>query len=172
MRISLAALTFIILIIVVLMSDTLATAIFIISLLVNFFLIGVWSGFLSVNTVTIDVNAAANAGAKTSAPPAAPTEHLVPNQDVSIYGPSFDIWQSYNTGYTSAYASPEMAVATSCAEKSYDIDTMNALTAQKRARDKKCSDGWASKNSLYYKYYFGSELDDAEASRWWGQTEM
>jgi hypothetical protein len=49
---------------------------------------------------------------------------------------------------------------------------MNAIMAQRRSRDKKCMDGWASKDANYYKQHFAEELDEAEAKPWWSSGEV
>lgn len=50
-------------------------------------------------------------------------------------------------------------------------DEANARLAALRQRDKKALDGVVTKNSNYYKRHFSTELDEAEAKRWWGSSE-
>ncbi len=51
------------------------------------------------------------------------------------------------------------------------FDEANARLAALRQRDKKVLDGYVTKNANYYKRHFSTELDEAEAKRWWGDKE-
>jgi hypothetical protein len=91
------------------------------------------------------------------------------SQPVDMYGPFYEMWHAYHD--TSAYPTPQHHVGVSSAEVNSGIDAAAAYMSQQRARDKRCSDGWASKNADYYAYHFGSELAQAEAKPWWGASE-
>jgi hypothetical protein len=52
------------------------------------------------------------------------------------------------------------------------VDTANTLMARRRARDKRCTDGWLTKTSNYYKYHYANELAEEEAKPWWGRAEI
>ena len=88
-----------------------------------------------------------------------------------MYGPFYGEWDSYRSGYNTSYDKPTIAVGASAAEKNYSIDEANALMVQRRTRDKKCSDGWLTKDADYYKYHFGNELNEAENKEWWTRHE-
>ncbi len=92
-------------------------------------------------------------------------------QFTDLYGPYYEMWHAYQDGYTSVYDPPHAVTALSCAEKDAGFDTSNAYMAQRRARDRKCTDGWLSRDSSYFKYHYGSELDDAEKRVWWGNFD-
>lgn len=42
---------------------------------------------------------------------------------------------------------------------------------QRGQRDKKAQDGWASKNTNYFKKFYSNELEEYEAKQWWGNNE-
>lgn len=92
-----------------------------------------------------------------------------PNQD--IYGPYYAEYDAVRRAYTDSYKEPQPRVGMSCAERNYDIDAANSIIAAKRTVDRQRNDGWASKDSEYYKYHFAEELEQAEDLRWWGRNE-
>lgn len=79
--------------------------------------------------------------------------------------------EAYNTSYSECYKAPMPVIRDSASEIDNSIDSANALMAQRRARDKKCSDGWASKDKNYFKIHYGWELDESEKKPWWGNTD-
>ncbi len=91
------------------------------------------------------------------------------NQTVDLYGPYYEMWHSYHD--TSMYEQPRPIVGATCAERSQSVDMANVFMAQNRARDKKCSDGWAVKDVNYYRHHYGGELDQAAAKDWWGRGD-
>lgn len=93
------------------------------------------------------------------------------NPALDIYGQFYEQWHAVHRGYTDCYADPQLNIMTSCSEKGLGVDAANTIMAQKRARDKKCSDGWAVKDKNYYAYGFADELDLEEKKRWWGNEE-
>jgi len=106
--------------------------------------------------------------------PAAKTVHKYPlgyNPALDIYGQYYEQWNAVRREYTDCYADPRPNVLTSCGEKGLNTDAANTIMAQKRARDKRCSDGWAVKDKYYYAYGFADELDLEEKKRWWGNEE-
>lgn len=163
------ALTFIIMIAVVLLADSMLSAVLIISLLVNFLIIASKYGQIARNELDVsidDIKSKKNPAVETS------IDHNAPEPPIDMYGPFYEMYHSYHTAYTDCYDAPQMAVGASCAERSNSVDAQNTLMAQRRARDKKCSDGWVTKDANYYKHHFGSELDDTENRVWWGRNEF
>lgn len=53
----------------------------------------------------------------------------------------------------------------------YGVDSLNVYMAQRRFRDKKMYEGIVDKNMDYYKHHFGDELSEAESRPWWGRAE-
>ncbi len=51
------------------------------------------------------------------------------------------------------------------------IDERVVEQAKRRNNEKRVLDGWASKNSNYYKKHYSNELDKEEAQVWWGEDE-
>jgi hypothetical protein len=166
--------TFALMIAIILIADSLVTAMIIVSLVTNFLVI---SGqfnkiYKHIGGAIADEKSDAAPildDSPEDAPSSALLEDALPNPD--IYGPYYEQWHSYQDGYTSVYSPPHLAIATSCAEASNSVDTANTFMAQHRARDRKCMDGWASKNADYYAYHYGAELSDTEAKPWWGRQE-
>jgi hypothetical protein len=92
-------------------------------------------------------------------------------QNPNLYGKDQLQYEAYHDAYTDSYPDIKPATYTSAAETDSSFDAKNALLAQKRARDRKCSDGWAAKSANYYKYHYAEELDESESKRWWGNSE-
>ena len=161
--------TFVIIIAVVLLADNLTSAMLIVSLLANFFVISGHFNKLSKNILGISATNWGKLPAKQTAEEvAAPVAEAPSNQNTDLYGEDYERHHAYQDSYTGCYNEPKPVVGMSCSENSSGIDAMNAIMAQRRARDKKCMDGAASKDVNYYRYHFGSELDEAEAKPWWG----
>lgn len=162
-------LTFVIVIAVILLADNLTTAMLIVSLLANFLVISSQFGKISKNTLGLNIR---EWGVPLSEQKKEIEEKSVfQHEDPIIYGPSYEMWHAYQDGYTKCYDEPQAVVGVSCAEKNSGIDAANALMAQRRFRDKKCSDGWASKDANYYKHHFAGELDEVEDKPWWSRHE-
>ena len=191
-------LTFIIIVAVIVLSDSLMTAMLIVSLLTNFLVISAQFRKISKNILDVSVQNWGSHTANTETTSGQdidqdsgqvasqnsgqdfnqdsnqdPNQNLgyYANQDTNLYGQSYNQWNAHHTGYTSCYDEPQMMVGVSCSERSNSIDASNALIAQKRARDKKCTDGWVTKNANYYKHHFGNELTESEDKPWWGRVE-
>lgn len=52
-----------------------------------------------------------------------------------------------------------------------NVDEKNAYMAQMRQRDKRAKDGAVLANKTKFEKYWGSEFDDMETSRWWGNRD-
>lgn len=98
-------------------------------------------------------------------------EPLVPDAIDDMYGPQYNAWSAHSRSYD-MYPDVMPHIGRSCAENDYSVDTLSTLVTQKRgARDKRAMDGAVTKDVDYYKYHFGSELDEEEAKPWWGRHE-
>lgn len=91
------------------------------------------------------------------------------NQSGLMYGNMYAKHDAYNIGYINEY--DPIPVDGIDGGANSGIDGANALMARRRARDKKCSDGWAVKDANYFKFHYADELDEAEQKRWWGNKE-
>lgn len=88
----------------------------------------------------------------------------------AYYNPNGFKWMENET-YTNCYEPPAYDIE-NCNLYSYlPFDEANARMASLRQRDKRCIDGWVTKNANYYKKHFGRELAEEEAKRWWGNQE-
>lgn len=88
----------------------------------------------------------------------------------AYYNPNGFKWME-DESYTNCYEPPSYDIE-NCNLYSYlPFDEANARMASLRQRDKKCTDGWVTKNANYYKKHFGRELAEEEAKRWWGNQE-
>ena len=183
------ALTFIVLIAIIMLSDSLATSVMIISILASFFVISATS---STFTQTIIDATAKNwgipdssskqdalssvASAVASVPDVSDSMIAGPggpgvDQNTNLYGAEYEKHHAYNASYTDCYVKPQPVIVESPAERDISIDERNCLIAQRRARDKKCMDGFVSKNADYYKYFYADELSDTENRPWWSRSD-
>lgn len=92
------------------------------------------------------------------------------DQEPAMYGPFWERYHSYTNGYSS-YKQPELPIGRSFAERTNNVDANLTLLAQNRSRDKKCTDGWVTKNADFYKYHYADEFKQSEEKRWWGNSE-
>ena len=182
-------LTFVVVIAAILLSDTIQSAASIVGLIASFFVILTHCHNLSKNTLSVGVtNEKLSSGKKRaviedldfgscgvgdslccgSMLPNSPTVNpQACDQNTNLYGSNYEEHQAYNTSYTDSYKQPQPYNVT-CGDSSTGIDMANALMTQRRARDKKTSDGWASKNADYFKLHYGDELAESEGKLWWG----
>ena len=124
---------------------------------------------------TTTLTAVPNTPAPSTPTPSAPStveKMTQPTLDAAMYGPDYDMWRVQRNSYTASYPRCGPDVVQTCGERSYDIDSANTLITRKRARDKQCSDGWASKSADYYKYHYADEFDNYANSIWWGRDEI
>src|SRR3989344_1110161 len=73
-----------------------------------------------------------------------------------------------NPGYTECYRFTPYDQNECDLSARMDIDEKNSMYWRQANRDQKLLDGWASKNSDYYKKNFFNELDKSESKVWWG----
>jgi hypothetical protein len=189
-----AVLTFIIIIIVVLMSDSILTSIAIVILLLNFLAI---SGYMrqkdyaslaAVGWGEIPEDETTDATEETENDEnikdiprrrkksmieenRIPAENAVEDQNTNLYGRAQEEYDGYITAYTDCWRKPKPVLLKSCGEQDHSIDAANVMMAQKRARDKRCMDGFVSKDSRFYAHHYAGELDESESKVWWGQGD-
>lgn len=173
LNINLVALSFIVIIIIIYLADSLSTAVIIITLIVNFVVICVHLSNIDCCDSSSQQlgGAAANPTAATDIGPPVmalmPAQPMVPGEG-GDYGSAYDIYAHANE-YT-----PEPSVFPlqyGPAEGVVGVDSAATIIAQRRARDKRAMTAAATKTADYYKYAFGDELSSAEAKRWWGENE-
>lgn len=152
-----AVLTFALIIGIILLSDSLTTAILIVSLLTNFFIINDHFARMRERQTRLDLTAAGASDMH---------DDFVPDDGQSTPAPEatpevtseYDKWRlAYNNIGGDITAAPLGG----------SIDAKNVRLSQRRARDKQCSIGWATKDANYYKMHFANELDGNEAKIWW-----
>lgn len=158
------ALTFIVVIVVILLSKDTLTAIMIVTLIANFVMI----------SINLSNTAAKPTGENLWSEPVEPTPRIAPEEpDIPhIYGPEYDIYQNNKTTYDTAYGAPQFALDRGITEAFRGVDAANAYMAQARTRDKKCMDGAVSKTSDYYRHHYSNEFELEESKRWWGNNEI
>lgn len=175
-------LTFMILVIIILVSDNLTTAVLTISLLANLFII---SSQLETRTLTaIKCGLYDN---KTKVERITPNTEIAPvdgdhepdahpyavegfsGQPTNLYGAKFMEYDAYKSpGMNWAAQQPDII---DMGDNS-GIDGATALMARRRCRDKVTMDGVAVRDANYYKHHFADELEEAERKPWWGRDEF
>lgn len=171
-NILLIVVTFIVVIFIIISADSLTSAVLIVSLLANFLAISSRFGKMAKKKIVVGGSGSSELFENSAE---IGTEINNIDEDAfpeykSIYDDNYDKWSRYKTSYTDCYDDVR-PVAVSCGELDSGIDGRNAILAQQRARDKKCIDGWASKDANYFRQHYGSELDDEEAKPWWSRGE-
>ncbi len=175
-----AIFTFVVILAVILIADSLTTAVFIISMLTNFLVISGRFGKISRESVDISITTPTPLKSQIDTeldqiPPLQSqidTELPLQPQNPQLYGHDYDKWHSHHVSYGKCYNDPQPIALHSCSENTANVDNAITLMARRRFRDAKCSDGWASKNANYYKYHYNTELKDAEQKQWWGNNEF
>jgi hypothetical protein len=178
-------LTFIVLIIIIFMSDSLSSAMMVISILASFFVISANSSQVTKTIIEavdwgkpIDCNTSKSPECDKFLPeeivtpePAPPKEPELEPQNTNLYGSEYAKHQAYNTSYTDCYTKPQPIIIDSAADRDTSVDERNCLIGQRRARDKKCMDGYVSKGADFYKYFYAQELEETEMRPWWGRAD-
>lgn len=167
------ALTFFVIVAIIVLADSLATAVAIISIATSFFVISSISAKIGPKTTSVGT------------PPLAPAEQLPaeeaqavksePSADVmlnhtdeiSMYGEDYAQMRSFVTSYQSP--APRAVSLASMTECTKDVDTLNAQIAARRARDKASMDGATIKDADYWRAWHSDELAQAESAPWWGE---
>jgi hypothetical protein len=91
-----------------------------------------------------------------------------PHEDFSSDYKNYD---SFRQSYTNIYNAAPARTAYSNTEKQYTMDIANTLNATRRFHQKRAMEGAVLKNADYYKYHYGDELEQAENRPWWGRGE-
>ena len=162
------ALTFIVIIILVIFVHDATQAVLIVSLLANTLFI--YMNLDKLRTVTNDDKSSADVAVD----PPAVESMAADQQDPALYGDDFERWHSYDASYTgAAYATPTPHSIYSGSENTLGVDGGCALMAQRRGlRDKQALDGATLKDANYYKFHFADEFKREEAKPWWGNYEV
>jgi len=124
----------------------------------------------NVALMTVNEKMTADSPKKAAAAPTDDTNAAATYQDTEMYGPFWERYHAYTNSYD-MYDQHQLPVGRSYSERVNNIDANIAALAGARARDRRCTDGWALKNADYYKYHFAGELDQSEEKRWWGNNE-
>lgn len=98
-------------------------------------------------------------------------ENTDQDQNTNLYGAAQEEYDNYINAYSTCWREAKPAILQTCSEQDYSIDEANALMAQRRARDKRCLDGWASKDANFYRHHYAEELDESENKPWWSRQE-
>ena len=164
LNVNLVALSFVVIIIVIFMADSIASAVLIITLIVNFVAICIHLSSIEcdepVKPSSIDI-AVSDATAASIGPP-------VMADAPSGYGAEYDTYSHVNEFVQQPTAFP---LQYGPAEGVVGGDAANVIMAQRRTRDKRAMTAAATKTAEYYKYHFADELSEAEGKRWWGAND-
>ena len=162
----LLVLSFIVVIAVVFLTDSIVKAALIIFLVIN-----LAAAVAFFNRQYIDItpdNQPAEAGPD-DAP--GPSDTLSAVDDHHIYGPFYERWHGYHTDYTNCHAMQPPNLG-GCGQNARGMDTAAVeLCRQRGDRDKRSIDGAVTKDANYYRYHFAEELDEEEKKPWWGRAE-
>jgi len=93
-----------------------------------------------------------------------------PKSTEEIYGPKYEQWRAYQQSYD-VPPFPQPVAYQSYGELDRSVDTSMVMLNRGRARDKRKMDGAICKDTYFYKYHFGHELDEAAAKPWWSTYE-
>lgn len=151
---------FILIIVVIMFAKTMTEALLIISMIMNVLAV---DHLINMAAPAPAAASSHDIGEKSQEPPKS-ADHAAP----SMYGPEYDEWNSYRFNPA---PQPRIAVASSGAECNNNIDSANALLAQKRTRDRRCTDGWLTKDTNYFRLHYGQEFDQTERKEWWGAKD-
>lgn len=174
------AFTFIAMIAIIILADSLGSAVAIVSLVASFFVIcsiGAKMGRPADSAGdTVDAS-------NVDTPSGAPTDAAhgqdsagESNTDLfadstteeSMYGSDYAQMRSYVTSYKSPAGTPlALKTASECVR---DADTRVAQIGAQRTRDKASMDGAVVKDANYWRAWYGDELYQAEKAPWWGQA--
>ncbi len=159
-------LTFIVILVIIYLSESITTAVLVVSLLTNFLIISSQLSSIEISGPAPNYGISRFTG-DNEQPQSEPED-----QDYHEQDPEWDQYYVNHSSYTTAYEAPKPVVAMDASESTVGVDSANVLMAQKKgSRDKKCSDGWASKTADYYRYHFNDELEKTEARDWRNQYE-
>jgi len=167
-------LTFIIVIAIILMSPDLTSAMLIVSILANVYVLTT----LNYKHRSSGKKENLEASAQPPSPPAIPPAGL---RLPALYGPAWDKYSAYKDDGPTGWAgcnipggscgtvyNPNVDIPEGTV---MSIDQANVEMARRRARDKLALEGQVLKDANYYRYHYGDEFDISEKKRWWGNSE-
>ena len=171
-------LTFIVVVAIILLSPDLTSAMLIVSILANVYVLTTLNYKHRMSGKKENLDSPATPPQQPPSPPAIPPAGL---RLPSLYGPAWDKYSAYKDDGPTGWAGCNIPGG-SCGtvyNPNVDIpegtvmiiDQANVELARRRARDKLALEGQVLKDANYYKYHFGDELDISEKKRWWGNSE-
>lgn len=171
----LIVLSFIVIIAIICIADSITTAVVIIGLIVNFIVICVHlSSIESSDPIEVgpvapapgppvrDAALGGDGGSMINDYICAPHNTLP-----SPYGADYDIYAHANEHVPDPVPFPMYGAA----EGTIGADAAGVIMAQRRTRDKRAMNGMASKTADYFRYNFSTELAESEAKQWWGADD-
>jgi len=176
-------LTFIVVIAIILMSPDLTSAMLIVSILANVYVLTTLN-YKHRMSKKEGLEPATEPRQQSQPPQQPPSPPSIPPAGLrlpSIYGPAWDVYSAYKDNGPTGWAgcnipggscgtvyNPNVDIPEGTV---MSIDQANVELARRRARDKMALEGQAVKDVNYYKYHFGDELDISEKRWWWGNSE-
>lgn len=167
-------LSFIVIFVIIYLSDSYATAVLTITVFVQFLVIS--THFAKMHKKFLQITPMSEDNSETESQ--SEDEETYPTDGLS-YNPDFNDYQAYKTSYSTAYVNDPLKTQCNSGDLEYllnehstsSVDNANVNMSCRRSRDKKVSDGWALKDSNYYKYHFSDELDKTESREWWSKYD-
>lgn len=181
----LIALTFAVIVSVVMLAQDLHTAVFIVGLTTNFIIICCLFSKLSHKSGLASVGPGEPPGSLASGDPnaihagiaagepeqagpgEADTAGLEEGTDRDLYLPEHYAYDKYNVAYLSDNDKRVYVPV-----GGVDVNTRALELMQRRDRNKRSMIGAVCRDVNYYKYHFADELDKAEARPWWGEDDV
>lgn len=171
------ALTFIVVVAVILTVDSLTTAISIISLLASFLVICMQFNKVSKMTMRSRSSEPTIESLDDIAPTDGTEDVNLPNEIIEpedsetqdVYEDYYKQWDAYRgpTNYT--YNNPSN---TGYSEENMSADLQMMRMGAHRQRDREAVEGAVVKDANFYKYHFAHELSEEENAPWWGRSEV
>lgn len=149
--------TFLVIVIIIILSDNVTNSVLIISLLANFLVI-----ITCLTKITKPTPSAQTTETFAKVPPDVDKMDSPSN----MYGPFYEMWKSYNNNEVKPAIKPH--------EYGYGqtVDDLLAVYGRARTRDKEAMIGSVVKDSEYYKYHYGDDFDMSENKVWWGKYDI
>lgn len=165
LNINLVVLSFIIIIAIIFMADSMTTAVLLITLIVNFIVVCVHLSSIE-NECEDSMSSQSSTMTAADIGPAVQAAH--PGMQQSGYGIEHDLYSHMNEHFSPPTPFP----ITSASDGIVGVDSANVIMAQQRTRDKRAMTAAATKTANYYRHHFADELEESEAKRWWGANEF
>jgi hypothetical protein len=181
------AVTFILLVLIIIATKSLTDAALIMSLLVYVFILSNTAGKLGrKDPESLETpETKPTTGSAEPAQAQAPVDITKPMQvdgggPDTLYGRDHTQYMAYtdvgNTGWTGTNLPQTFGTVYSAHVDipngtTLGVDQATVELARRRARDRQAIEGQNVKDVNYYRYHFAGELDEAEKRRWWGNHE-